>query len=666
MAMPVAAVTVARSSPTTARQAWRSGRARSGPMVSVAATVVVALALGLATFAYRYLSFSGFANDHFVHLTMAQQITMGDLPVRDYVERGMPLMAGVSALAQTALGPGLLSELTLVAAAFAAAAVFLYIVAARLAGSVLAGLIAASATVLVYPASYSHPKLLVYALTFVAALVYAVRPSTARLALVALTVVIAFLFRHDHGGFVAAGAAVMLLALHGPARAGLVSVGRLAALCALWASPYLVWVEIHDSVPLYAADGLEFFRREAERSSFFGPPAFGVDRDRPLFTHVDVPAPIVNVRWRADLPEAAIAERERQHQLVRQEEVGPQTWQYELRVWSSSALAALVRDPAAADTHGIDRERYRVSGDDSGPLDALWARLPRPGAGLRIEENAVAALFYLSWAVPVLALGALFIARDVPPWVRALTIMAAVVQLAMNVTMLRDPLALRIRDVVAPLPIALAFLVSGAWTDRHQRPVRWTLKSASALLLATTVAAAAGVGAVGDRLNETGALAGWQGIQDRRAELAAEFGPPRHRTGRVRETYLPLVDYVAACTPPASRVLAMTFVPEVLFYAGRGYAGGQVAMTPGYWVSDRHATLMLDRLSREDVPFVILDDETEAEMTQQYPRVMQRVRAAYHEIAEFPLSGSKKLVLLGEYGRAPVRSFGADSLPCYA
>jgi hypothetical protein len=540
------------------------------------------------------------------------------------------------------------------------------VVAARVAGSAAIGLVAASATVLVYPASYSYPKLLVYALVFAAALVYAARPSTGRLALIALAVAIAFLFRHDHGGFVAAGAAVMLLALHGPARAGLASVGRFAALCGLCVSPYLVWVEIQDSVPQYTADGLEFFRREAERSSFFGAPAFGFDRRTPLFTHVEVPPPIVNVRWRADLEEAAIADRERQHQLRRLEAVGPQTWQYELGVWSRSAVEDLVRDPAAADTHGIDRERYRISGDDSGPLDALWARLPRPAEGLRIEDNAVAALFYLSWIVPVLALVTLFIARDTPPWVRALTTMAAVVQLAMNVTMLRDPLALRIRDVVAPLPIALAFLVSRAWLDRKPPGLAWSLRIASVLLLVTTVAAAAGVGAVGDHLNEAGVLDGWQGVQARRAELADEFRPPRHRMGRVRETYVGLVDYLAACTPPDGRVFAMTFVPEVLFYAGRGYAGGQVAMTPGYWVSDRHATLMLDRLSREDVPFVILDDETEAEMAQQYPRVMQRVRAAYHQVAEFPLSGQKRLLLLGDHGRRPVRSFGADNLPCYA
>ena len=58
--------------------------------------VIGALALASLTIAYRYLSFTDFSNDHFVHLSVAQQITMGALPVRDFVERGLPLMPGIS------------------------------------------------------------------------------------------------------------------------------------------------------------------------------------------------------------------------------------------------------------------------------------------------------------------------------------------------------------------------------------------------------------------------------------------------------------------------------------------------------------------------------------------------------------------------------------------
>src|SRR5688500_20178312 len=44
---------------------------------------------------------------------------------RDYAERGLPLMSAVSAMAQAALGSGLLAEVQLIAAAFAAAAILI-------------------------------------------------------------------------------------------------------------------------------------------------------------------------------------------------------------------------------------------------------------------------------------------------------------------------------------------------------------------------------------------------------------------------------------------------------------------------------------------------------------------------------------------------------------
>jgi hypothetical protein len=628
--------------------------------------LVVALALGLATFGYRYLSFSGFANDHFIHLTMAQQMTLGELPVRDYVERGMPLMAAASAAAQVMLGPGLRAELALVSMAFAASAVLLCIVAVAISRSVVTGLLAASATVVAYPVSYSYPKLFVYALAFAAALLYVRRPQTGPRALLALTIVVAFLFRHDHGGFLAAGAIGMLLVLHGATRRGLTVVGRFVALCLLVASPYLVWVQVWDGVVVYATDGVEFFRHEAERSSWFAPPEFGIDLALPLLTRVEQTVPVVNVRWRADLSDAAVGEREGVHRLVRLEAVGPNTWQYELRVWSSPALEALVRDPAAVDTQGIDRSRYRLSGDEHGPLAALLVRVPRAGAGLRLQGNAVAAMFYIAWAVPLIALAALFRAHAVPIGARALAVMASIVQLAMNLTMLRDPLGLRVRDVVAPLSIALAFCVGRAWGSGGSGLVTWTIRSAAAILLATTVGAAAVLGAVDDRLDGAGVWEGPSGVLERWQEIERELAPPAHRMGRVPEAYPRLIDYIDACTPVRARLFAMTFAPELLFYAGRGFAGGQVAMMPEYWASDRHATLMLDRLSREDVPFVILDTETEEAMVRLHPRVMQHVRAAYHQVAEFPLSGPKKLLLLGENRRTPVRVFGPDRLPCYA
>ena len=53
---------------------------------------VVAIAVFVATALIRYLALKGFSNDHYQHLAGAQQMLMGELPTRDFVDPGQPLM----------------------------------------------------------------------------------------------------------------------------------------------------------------------------------------------------------------------------------------------------------------------------------------------------------------------------------------------------------------------------------------------------------------------------------------------------------------------------------------------------------------------------------------------------------------------------------------------
>src|SRR5438132_7155429 len=130
---------------------------------------VAALMLGSFAFAYRYLSFERFPNDHFVHLSRAQQIVMGALPVRDYSEYQAPLAAMASAWAQLIFGPGLRSELWLVCGAFAIAAAAAYLVTAAISDSVVVGVASALILTAATSVSYSYPKILPYVLAFGAA-----------------------------------------------------------------------------------------------------------------------------------------------------------------------------------------------------------------------------------------------------------------------------------------------------------------------------------------------------------------------------------------------------------------------------------------------------------------------------------------------------------------
>ena len=137
------------------------------------------VALALLTIAYRYLSFTDFSNDHFVHLSVAQQITMGDLPVRDFVERGLPLMPLISAAGQMLLGEGLRSELWVIAIAYGIAAALTYVVSLQVSGSATVAALGALLPVAVYPVSYSYPKLLAPALGCAAACWYCAGTSVA-------------------------------------------------------------------------------------------------------------------------------------------------------------------------------------------------------------------------------------------------------------------------------------------------------------------------------------------------------------------------------------------------------------------------------------------------------------------------------------------------------
>jgi hypothetical protein len=243
--------------------------------------------------------------------------------------------------------------------------------------------------------------------------------------------------------------------------------------------------------------------------------------------------------------------------------------------------------------------------------------------------------------------------------------MAAAVQLAMNLSMLRDPLDQRIRDVVAPFAVMLAFAAATLASARGSRLRAAMGRAGAAGLLAGAAILAAAIGPFPEHLTETRALLGVAGVRERLAEIREELAPPRERTGRVSPASERMTRYLASCTAPGDRVLAMTFAPELFFYANRGFAGGHVAMTPGYYVAARHEAGVLEQMAREQVPVVIMDSETDGEMAVHYPRLAARVASGYAEVGRIEVGPGKELILLADRARQPLRFFADGRLPCY-
>lgn len=235
------------------------------PRARAAAVGAAACVAALATLSWRFLTFSGFTNDHYVHLARAQQMVLGAWPVRDFVDPGMPLMYGVSAVARLLGGRAMWVEWAVVATAFAGGAALTLVAAARLSGGLAIAAVVTALQIVLNPRSYCYPKITLYALAgwlFVRA---AEQPGRSRVGLLGILAAVAFLFRHDHGLYILFGATALVACRQwsqGPARAVLHSALPVLVAAALLA-PWALYVEHYDGLLAYFQSGIEFSRREA-------------------------------------------------------------------------------------------------------------------------------------------------------------------------------------------------------------------------------------------------------------------------------------------------------------------------------------------------------------------------------------------------------------------
>ena len=238
-----------------------TGRA-SDRGVNLTAAVVVSALVGVVAFAFRVLPEKQLANDHYMHMAWAQQVLLGDLPGRDFVDPGMPLAYLLSAAAQYAV-PGPLSEVVLSSAMLALAAAVTCLLVARLSGSLLWGLAAALFEVALQPRFYSFPKILVPAVTLTAIAWHCGRPSRRRVVVLAIWTVTAGLLRYDLGVYSVSAIGVGLLVFSGREwRNGLRSVSSYAAMLLIVALPYLTYIQATEGLATHVRGGLEFSKAD--------------------------------------------------------------------------------------------------------------------------------------------------------------------------------------------------------------------------------------------------------------------------------------------------------------------------------------------------------------------------------------------------------------------
>ena len=234
---------------------------------------MTAAALGVLAFGVRLVTLSGLSNDHYMHLAWAQQLLFGELPGRDFVDPGMPLMYTLSALVQH-VWPGPFSEGVLTCALVAVAASATFVVVTELTGSIAYGIAGTLFEIAMEPRLYSYPKILVPAVALLLIQHYLRHPSRLRLVWMAAWTGIAVLSRHDLGIYAAAGVgAALLVAQRTNWRQALRVLTEYAVALVALMSPYVLFVQWSEGVGEHLHEAIEFAKGEAHQR-FITPPAF--------------------------------------------------------------------------------------------------------------------------------------------------------------------------------------------------------------------------------------------------------------------------------------------------------------------------------------------------------------------------------------------------------
>ncbi len=594
--------------------------------------MALALAVGAAAFFLRIATFE-FSNDDYLHMVSAQQVLLGDMPVRDFIDPGEPLFYSVSAAVQRLLGPNMLSEVLLDVTALSVAYVFMFLLSARLARSRLVALIVVGLAILLVPRLYAYPKLLLYAVNLWLIWRYADAPGLARLAAVALSTAVAFLFRHDHGACIGIAMGAMLVLVHAQEgwRPVLQRVVAYGAITTLLLSPFLLVLQLNGGIVGYFQNTLDIARGEYQRTV----------GEYPRF-RLALAAPRVRVQWTTDVGGTARDSLAAQYALSAPSERGGGEWEYDLNDRSVQNLSALVADPHVAATEGFDRRRFN-----------LLAPVTEP--------NVLAWFYYLTAAAAPLALLVIGVDiwRRVPrawrPDDRRL-VTAAVLAIVMNLFLLRAASESAVGDVSAITCVVAAWLLARGWRATH---ATWGAALRILLTLAvlgvSTFLAFRGNG--GFAVARTFDLLQQEGL----AAVPHKLDSGRRLTAPFDNV---LAQYLFACTAPTDRVLLTWYAPEIQYGSGRGFAAGRPYFITSFATSARAQAFSLARLRRERVPVVLVSSDYEPEFARPFPTIAAYLREYYREVGALGPSDDP-LVVLADQRLTPVSTYLDTGLPCF-
>jgi len=223
--------------------------------------------------------------------------------------------------------------------------------------------------------------------------------------------------------------------------------------------------------------------------------------------------------------------------------------------------------------------------------------------------------------------------------------------LALDIVFLRDVLATRIPDVVAPTAIVAAALAGHLVPAQAMKRV--ALGAATLAILTGAVQLAV------TRPFIPGAIEAARRvtlITQRLRTVSPDITPNPSLT--------PLVTYLRRCTAPDERILVAGFGPEIPVLAFRPFAARLPTWIPGYYEDAADVNRALLELRREQIGAVVFLDGT-AVVARLWPALLQAIRdRGFDEYAVGPINARLR-VWLPHHVATASRDASTD-LPCPA
>jgi hypothetical protein len=298
---------------------------------------------------------------------------------------------------------------------------------------------------------------------------------------------------------------------------------------------------------------------------------------------------------------------------------------------------------------------------------------PAPGgfsAFLSTEGNAIAFLYDLSVAIPIVALLALIGSPRAKGLdsrqTRAVIASLAVLALLLDRFFLRNNLGARFGDLGAPVVILAAWL---PWRFAEGAPWRrgavWTV---AAIVLVLTLQALDTTGSVWRELDTTGLSDSVKKIGRRVVAVTSDLGAWPRPEDVPPDAEPNIVEYVRLCTAPTDRVLVVADSPEILALAGRAFAGGQPTFRPGFYRLESDQRETLERLRHQSVPVVVLGDQESyyTHFVPQFRLIHEYVMATYERAGTLAAPAGPAVQVFTRRAQHTSQSYRTTGLPCFS